>query len=169
MFLIFCLFVTDPISAKIKRPEKNVQIPIGDGSPVSGTIGDNITALPNTSISITCPASGVPTPLVTWRKDGLPIRTGRSVLVNSQGTLTIHSSKIEDKGLYTCMVKNGDGDDSSSSQVNVVGKFNLRVVKMILRARLHLNRDESIPRWISSWDKKKLFIQGDSLREHKTI
>lgn len=112
----------------IKRPDKNIHIPIGDGSPVSGTVGDNITALLNTTITINCPASGTPTPLLTWSKDGRPIRAGENILVNARGTLTIRSSRIEDKGLYTCSVKNREGKDSSSSLVNVVGELLMIVV-----------------------------------------
>ena len=137
--MIYCCTLLEPTQAKVKRPEKSKNIPIGDGSPVSGTIGDNITALPNTTISITCPASGVPTPLVTWNKDGLPIRTGKSVTIDSQGTLTIVSSTIEDKGLYTCTVKNDKGEDSSSSHVNVVGKtLTYRYITVVLQIRFGL-------------------------------
>ena len=44
-----------------------------DRSPITMAIADNVTALTNTSITIQCPISGVPTPTVTWAKDGQEI------------------------------------------------------------------------------------------------
>ena len=116
------MFSLDPVRAKIDRPEKNVNIPVGDGSFVLANIGDNVTALPNTTVRVTCHASGTPKPFVRWMKDGQPLTSDDDVMIESDGILTLPSVKIRDKGRYTCTVENVVGKDTSSSQVDVVCK-----------------------------------------------
>ena len=60
----------------IQVSEPGREIPVGDGSPVTINIGDNVTAASNTTITIKCTATGVPTPSVTWTKDGVKIVPG---------------------------------------------------------------------------------------------
>ena len=77
-------------------------------------IGDNVTAATNTTITIKCPVSGVPTPSVTWMKDGVPLADGE--LDNSlviKGVIT--SAK------YSCSVQSIAGTSSLMSVVNVLG------------------------------------------------
>ena len=77
-------------------------------------IGDNVTAATNTTITIKCPVSGVPTPSVTWMKDGVPRAGGE--LDNSlviKGVIT--SAK------YSCSVQSIAGTSSLMSVVNVLG------------------------------------------------
>ena len=116
------LIFLDPVKPKINKPEKNRNIPIGDGSPVTGAIGDNVTALPNTSITITCSATGVPRPLIGWRKNGQTVSDGMNIHIAMDGTLTLHSAQIADRGMYTCEVKNSGGTDSISTQIDIKGE-----------------------------------------------
>lgn len=62
--LTLFLSSTEPIKPIIEIPETRKEIPVGDGSPVTMDIGDNVTAASNTSITIRCPVSGTPTPVV---------------------------------------------------------------------------------------------------------
>lgn len=86
------------------------------------TIGDNISSLRNTTISIKCPTVGIPKPVVSWRKAGQVLILNERVAVDDEGTLTFISTKVEDRGLYTCVVKNRGAEESASSQINVVGQ-----------------------------------------------
>lgn len=115
--------LTDPIKAKIDQPRENINIPVGDGGPVDANVGDNITALLNSTVRIICQASGVPRPQVTWKKDGKTFPLQKSILIDEDGNLLLPSVKIEDKGRYTCIVENEFGKDTSSSNVDVVCKF----------------------------------------------
>ena len=81
-----------------------------------------MTALTNTSITIQCPTSGVPTPTVTWSKDGEEIHSGSRYTVQDDGSLLITDAEEEDNGRYTCSSGNVAGNASSSSMVQVVGK-----------------------------------------------
>ena len=81
-----------------------------------------MTALTNTSITIQCPTSGVPTPTVTWAKDGQEISSEGRYTVQDDGSLLITDAEGKDNGRYTCSSGNVAGDASSSSTVKVVGK-----------------------------------------------
>ena len=94
-----------------------------DQSPITLTIGDNVTALTNTSITIQCPTSGVPTPTVAWTKDGQEIPSGSRYTVQDDGSLLISEADEEDNARYTCSADNVAGKDSASSTVQVVGKL----------------------------------------------
>ena len=94
-----------------------------DRSPITLTIGDNVTALTNTSITIQCPTSGVPTPTVTWTKDGQEIPSGGRYTVQDDGSLVISEADKEQSARYTCTADSVAGKDSASSTVQVVGKM----------------------------------------------
>jgi len=113
----------DPIKPVIEVPEPGREIPVGDGSPVTMNIGDNVTAASNTTITIRCPVSGVPTPSVNWKKDGDEITSGVEYLVTSDNSLVIEGAVADDSGEYTCSVKSVSGSDSGSSSVKISGQF----------------------------------------------
>ena len=107
----------------IKVPELGREIPVGDGSPVTMNIGDNVTAASNTTITIRCPVSGVPTPSVTWQKDGVPVIAGGKIsFKNEKQRLVIRVAKGEDSGKYFCSVESNFGKDSLFSIVRIMGK-----------------------------------------------
>ena len=86
------------------------------------TAGDNVTALNDTLISINCPASGIPTPTITWTLDGEEIEVdddGYVILEN--GTLVVEKGTLDDSGLYRCVATNVEGEDTEESTVNIIG------------------------------------------------
>jgi len=87
------------------------------------TIGDNLTALTNTGITIQCPTSGVPTPTVTWTKDGQEITNDGRYTVEDDGALMISEAVEEDSARYTCIADSVTGKDSASSTVKIAGKI----------------------------------------------
>ncbi|KAG8038992.1 hypothetical protein G9C98_003299 [Cotesia typhae] len=56
-----------------------------------------------------CAVTGQPTPIITWAKDGLPVRegTGRIKIIGNGGSI-LHISSVtrDDKGMYQCFAKN---------------------------------------------------------------
>ena len=93
---------------------------MGDGSPVKMNIGDNVTAATNTTITIRCPVTGVPTPSVFWTKDGFPISKSGN-LITSGNALVIERADAGDSAKYTCISLNSIGVDSVSSRVQIIG------------------------------------------------
>ena len=87
------------------------------------TIGDNVTALTNTSITIRCPTSGIPTPTVTWTKDGQEIPDEGRYTVENDGSLVIDGAREDDNAQYRCTAVSAAGEDSASSAVHTVGKL----------------------------------------------
>ena len=103
----------------IEVPKPGRDIPIGDGSPVSMNIGDNVTAASNTTITIRCPVSGVPTPVVVWEKDGAPVvGSGK---VGEDNSLVI--TEAQDNAKYTCKASSIAGEDSFSSMISLIGQY----------------------------------------------
>ena len=94
-----------------------------DRSPITLTVGDNVTALTNTSVTIQCHASGIPKPAVTWTKDDQIISTGDRYTVPNDGSLLIDGASGDDKAQYKCTAINVAGKDSVSSSVYIVGKL----------------------------------------------
>ena len=117
---MFSFISTEPVKPVIEVPEPGREIPIGDGSPVIMNIGDNVTAASNTTITIRCPVSGVPTPSVTWMKDGELLVDGEKLSVTDDNSLVIRGAVNSAK--YTCSVQSVSGTSSLSSIVKVVGQ-----------------------------------------------
>ncbi|XP_022525237.2 ADAMTS-like protein 3 isoform X1 [Astyanax mexicanus] len=67
------------------------------------------------SLTILCPTQGVPTPVVSWTKDGAPLRDRGSW--DSTGGLHISNPGARDAGVYRCTASNEMGSDSESTQV----------------------------------------------------
>jgi len=84
-------------------------------------VGDNVTAASNTTITIRCPTSGVPTPAVTWLKDGMHITEGDRFSITVDNSLVIKGAAVKESALYTCIVQSAFGKDDSSSSVRMIG------------------------------------------------
>ena len=121
--------IPEPVKPLITRPDKPTNVPLGDGSPEYLTIGDNVTALVDTPIEVTCTARGVPAPVITWSKDGNPLE---SAAKNS--TLILRSARLSDAGRYTCTATNAVGKDSVLTDVKVLGKSAGFIVKDVAAA-----------------------------------
>ena len=115
--------LTGPSKPKINIPVRPNTIIAQDQSPITLTIGDNVTALTNTRITIQCHASGVPTPTVTWTKDGQDIASGGKYTVQDDGSLLVSEAEDVDSARYTCTADSIAGKDSASSTVQTVGKY----------------------------------------------
>ena len=112
----------EPLKPEIEVLETGREIPVGDGSPVTMNIGDNVTAASNTTITIRCPVSGVPTPAVTWEKDGVQVVERDRINIADDNTLVIKEAELIDSAKYTCIVENLLGKDEISSTVKIIGK-----------------------------------------------
>ena len=116
-----------PSKPVIYIPDEPKAIEAQDRNPITLTIGDNVTALTNTSITIQCQTSGVPTPTVTWTKDGQEIPSEGRYTVQDDGSLLISETDEEDNARYTCTADSVAGKDSASSALQIVGKYYMQV------------------------------------------
>ena len=112
---------TEPLKPVVTVPQRGKEIPVGDGSPVTMNIGDNVTAASNTTIFIRCPVSGVPTPSVTWTKDGKKVVESKKLYIGSENMLVIRGAENEDSAKYSCITENEFGRETISSTVVIKG------------------------------------------------
>ena len=110
-------------------------------SPITLNIGDDLTALTKTNVTIQCPTSGVPRPTVTWTKDGRILRDDGRYTVQTDGALVIDEANEEDSARYTCNADSVNGQDSASSKVQIVGELHLPKI----HKSLILTRSSSTP------------------------
>ena len=82
-----------------------------------------MTALTNTRIVIRCDASGVPTPSITWTKDGQTIFSDQQYKVMDNGSLLIIKKVKESANRYMCTAISASGQDSASSMVEIFGRL----------------------------------------------
>ena len=85
-------------------------------------IGDNVTAASNTTVTIRCPASGVPTPTVSWQKDGARVTQGETLLFTPDNSLVIKNGDVDASAKYTCSIQSNFGKEDISSVVEIIGK-----------------------------------------------
>ena len=85
-------------------------------------IGDNVTAVSNTTITIRCPVSGVPTPSVTWFKDDVQVIEGEQLFFSDNSSLVVERADVGDSAKYTCSIQSVFGKDNSSTTVTIIGK-----------------------------------------------
>ena len=84
-------------------------------------IGDNVTAASNTTITIRCPVSGVPTPAVTWLEDGAQTIGGDKFSMTDDNSLVINDVETKHSAKYSCIAQNEFGKDEASSTVRIIG------------------------------------------------
>ncbi|KAJ2945136.1 hypothetical protein O0L34_g9197 [Tuta absoluta] len=53
-------------------------------------------------VTLSCEASGIPPPLVTWRKDNHPVGYSKNVYLTDASDLVIENATVDDSGLFTC-------------------------------------------------------------------
>uniref|UniRef100_A0A667X8U3 receptor protein-tyrosine kinase n=1 Tax=Myripristis murdjan TaxID=586833 RepID=A0A667X8U3_9TELE len=76
----------------------------------------------SSSVTLSCPAQGVPLPTITWYKNEMALSQGSGiVMIPEDGTLHIDRITVEDQGLYTCQATNQRGSVESSAYIWVNG------------------------------------------------
>ncbi|XP_056361302.1 LOW QUALITY PROTEIN: hemicentin-2 [Oenanthe melanoleuca] len=73
----------------------------------------------NTSTVLSCEATGVPRPEVTWQKDGVSITEGSGLKVLPNGQLRLLRAAPEDAGTYLCMARNPSGTAAGRTRLIV--------------------------------------------------
>jgi len=89
--------------------------------PVSIRIGQALSVLSGTQVSIECHVSGVPQPDVTWSRQDNNMATDGRVLVKDSVLIITNATKA-DTGVYLCKAVNLAGEVGASSMVNVTSK-----------------------------------------------
>ena len=83
---------------------------------VNLTVGEKLTILDKSNVTVECMARGMPPPSLTWSKNGVKLDISQASLLHLQ------SVTLEDVGRYTCTADNFLGFDSRSAVLSVRGK-----------------------------------------------
>ncbi|XP_035384811.1 hemicentin-1 isoform X2 [Electrophorus electricus] len=101
------------------RHDVTVHVPASINMQVQGS--QNVSVVVRNPVALTCEASGIPLPVITWLKDGQPISASSSVRVISGGrSLRLMHAAVEDAGRYTCIVSNSAGEDRKNFDLDVL-------------------------------------------------
>ncbi|KAM4606155.1 vascular endothelial growth factor receptor 1 [Polymixia lowei] len=72
----------------------------------------------SSSVTLSCPAHGIPLPIITWYKNERTLSQGSGIVIIPEGgTLHIDRITVEDQGLYTCQATNEKGTVESSAYI----------------------------------------------------
>jgi len=124
--LFYCIY-PDPIKPRIVRPDKPRTIPPRHIGSVNSTIGDNVTALTDSDVTINCPAIGLPKPRFMWSKDGENISLGNKYYVLDNGALVIRKVSVDESGVYRCTVENVAGENNAVTLILALGKHKMNI------------------------------------------
>lgn len=78
--------------------------------------------LPIKSVAVMpCKATGVPTPIISWFKEGVPVLpSSKKINISESGLLTISDlNKNDDAGLYTCVASSKSGKSTWSAYLKL--------------------------------------------------
>ncbi|XP_071373120.1 hemicentin-1, partial [Centroberyx affinis] len=82
---------------------------------------ENVSVVVKNPVALTCEASGIPLPAITWLKDGRPIKATSSVRILSGGrSLRLMHAAVEDAGRYTCIVSNSAGEERKNFDLDIL-------------------------------------------------
>ncbi|XP_019904855.2 hemicentin-1 isoform X2 [Esox lucius] len=82
---------------------------------------ENVSVVVKNPVALTCEASGIPLPAITWLKDGQAIKASSSVRVLSGGrSLRLMHAAVEDAGRYSCIVSNTAGEERKNFDLDIL-------------------------------------------------
>ncbi|XP_058246105.1 hemicentin-1 isoform X2 [Hemibagrus wyckioides] len=100
---------------------KNYTLTIQVPPTILNTGPSEVSALVGAELTLTCRAEGMPTPQLTWMRNGVKLDTTEHVHVSAHGrTLTLQSVRKEDSGTYRCLAVSPAGQESKIYTVLVL-------------------------------------------------
>lgn len=70
--------------------------------------------------TLPCKTSGIPTPIVSWYKNGIPVIYSKRVNISDAGQLIITDlNRDEDAGLFTCVASSRSGKSTWSAYLKI--------------------------------------------------
>lgn len=83
----------------------------------------DMNASAGSTVNLTCRATGIPRPVVTWYKDGQPVPREDITRVNGMSLLPLKNVQPYDQGKYCCEAENAEGRNRSSTTHLMSKKF----------------------------------------------
>ena len=92
------------------------KLPLSNKTSVDVSIGSDVTVITHTRVNITCEASGVPTPEITWLRDGVLLTS------ETNSSLVLIITTLYDAEQVTCFAENLAGNATLSTNIDAIGK-----------------------------------------------
>ncbi|XP_005733181.1 hemicentin-1 isoform X1 [Pundamilia nyererei] len=136
----------------------------GSGGPAE------VSVVVNNVLELHCEATGIPTPSLTWLKDGRPLpQTDSLRLLQGGKVLRVASAQLEDTGRYTCLANSPAGDDDKDFLVrvhvppNIVGESTPRDVSVLQNRQVTLEcKSDAVPPPTLTWLKDGQQLQASA-------
>ncbi|XP_053328822.1 hemicentin-2 [Spea bombifrons] len=81
----------------------------------------NVSVAVHGTFMLTCEATGIPPPVITWHRNNNPLSLGDNVHLQSGGrVLKLAYAQIQDGGLYSCLVSNAAGQAKKDFIVDIL-------------------------------------------------
>ncbi|XP_028301363.1 hemicentin-1 isoform X2 [Gouania willdenowi] len=136
----------------------------GSGSPVE------VSVVINNVLELVCEATGIPTPSITWMKDGRPLpHTDSLRLLRGGEGLRVASAQLENTGRYSCLANSPAGDDDKEFKVrvhvppNIAGESTPLDVSVLQNRQITLEcKSDAVPPPVLSWLKDGQPLQASA-------
>ncbi len=87
-------------------------------TPLRIHVGINLRIVAYRELTIYCSATGFPTPVLSWEKNGEPIEKDENIHVGNEGGKLVFQKLVPaQNGAYTCVASNAAGQDRESTVV----------------------------------------------------
>ncbi|CAH1270966.1 HMCN1 [Branchiostoma lanceolatum] len=120
----------------------------------------DITIIEGESVELNCKSEGSPPPVVTWQKDSQNVRMN---MIDDGQTLMLENARVEDSGVYRCLVANPAGNTTKVFNVSVhvppvITSVESSVTVGIGEAALLTCQVEGVPHPTITWRKDGVFL-----------
>ncbi|TKS74334.1 Hemicentin-1 Fibulin-6 [Collichthys lucidus] len=120
-----------------------------------------VSVVVNNVLELQCEASGIPTPSLTWLKDGRPLPQTNSLrLLRGGEVLRVASAQLEDTGRYSCLANSPAGDDDKEFLVrvhvppNIAGESTIQDLSVLQNRQVTLEcKSDAVPPPTLTWLK----------------
>uniref|UniRef100_A0A3Q1B6M5 Hemicentin-1 n=1 Tax=Amphiprion ocellaris TaxID=80972 RepID=A0A3Q1B6M5_AMPOC len=129
-----------------------------------------VSVVVNNVLELQCEATGIPTPSLTWLKDGRPLpQTDSLLLLRGGEVLRVASAQLEDTGRYSCLANSPAGDDDKEFLVrvhvppNIAGENTPQDVSVLQNRQVTLEcKSDAVPPPTLTWLKDGQPLQASA-------
>ncbi|XP_022603168.1 hemicentin-1 [Seriola dumerili] len=153
------------------QASRHFNVKVLDPPRIKGSgVPEEVSVVVNNVLELQCEASGIPTPSLTWLKDGRPLpQTDSLRLLRGGEMLRVASAQLEDTGRYSCLANSPAGDDDKEFQVrvhvppNIAGESTPQNISVLQNRQVTLEcKSDAVPPPTLTWLKDGQPLQASA-------
>ncbi|XP_060933914.1 hemicentin-1 [Limanda limanda] len=153
------------------QASRHFNLKVLDPPQIKGSgVPSEVSVVVNNVLELQCEASGIPTPSLTWLKDGRPLpQTDSLRLLRGGEVLRVASAQLEDTGRYSCLANSPAGDDDKEFQVrvnvppNIAGESTAQNTSVLQNRQVTLEcKSDAVPPPTLTWLKDGQPLQASA-------